>query len=203
MTQKTHEELKKELAVVIAGFMDILEALDPKKTPEPVAELAAPMDVVAAAPEPPKKEPSGVAQLLETVPASVLHARHYQELHRQDAYSKTLALNTSWDVAVQMDGKKVHDAGCARPDSCSDSSTAQRVRPSPWSSISCAMRRNETCVLYCRHADDGWTDELWEAACVHLCRNGVYRQFMRRFPHAGDGTGPVPWTEYWALHWDH
>ena len=46
-------------------------------------------------------------------------------------------------------------------------------RPSPWGDIVMAINRNETCVLYCKHKDDGWTPELWQAACTHLTQNGV------------------------------
>lgn len=161
--QKTHEELKKELAGVVAHFQALLDAMEPTP-PQP------------AAPEPvpdPKKEPSGVAQLLETVPASVQHAHHYQELTKQDAYGTHLALRAAWDTVVQMNGKKAVDEGYARAHACTDSSTVQRMRPSPWHDIMRAMGRNETCVLYCKHPDDGWTDALWDAAVAHLKANDV------------------------------
>lgn len=189
--QKTHEELKKELAGVVAHFQALLDAMEPTP-PQP----AAPEPVPEPVPDP-KKEPSGVAQLLETVPASVQHAHHYQELTKQDAYGTHLALRAAWDTVVQMNGKKAVDEGYARAHACTDSSTVQRMRPSPWHDIMRAMGRNETCVLYCKHADDGWTDALWDAAIAHLNENGVRHTHGLNMYNAPDDKK----CQYWMLWW--
>lgn len=85
----------------------------------------------------------------------------------------TEKLNESWHTAVGF-GKGIEKSDTnARRDAMSLYGGAMRKRPSPWEAISHAVRRNETCVLYCKHEDDGWTDALWEAACMHLKENGV------------------------------
>ncbi len=65
------------------------------------------------------------------------------------------------------------DMESTRPGVLCEYGSLLHKRPSPWHAIERAVLRNETCVLYCKHKDDGWTDALWRAAVKHLEENGV------------------------------
>lgn len=196
--QKTHEELKKELAGVVAHFQALLDAMEPTPpqpaAPEPASPKPKPPTAVAD-PVPKPVEPA-VQVLLAKVPASLACLDALQKVDQAGSRATLDAVEAQWREAVQT-VKPVGVYDNLRPNACSDYCNGAQKRPSPWRDIHCAMRRNETCVLYCKHADDGWTDALWDAAIAHLNENGVRHTHGLNMYNAPDDKK----CQYWMLWW--
>lgn len=216
-TPTVHDALNNLALVALQLQLAIGTLRDSTTKPEqvPPAPVSAPMTIMheavaepavapAPAPEPPKKT---LADLVRDRQCFFVKKRDQllaDEKSRKPLYDDGLtdALAEAVGTTPLYDGKG-HWANVRAGDAFDVNGATVAARKSPWNDIRCAMLRNETCVLYCKHADDGWTDSLWGAAVKHLATNGVFLQFARRFHHPRDGTGPVPWTEYWVLHWGH
>ena len=168
--QKTPEELKKELAGVVAHFQALLDAMEPTP-PQPAAPEPVPEPAVPAIP----KAPSFL-KTTEATRAAVFEKLNTDRATRKvtdDGYARVSALNDQWHELVGY-GKDVRVTDeDERPGAVTEHGCPVRKRPSPWQAIERGVRRGETCVLYCKHPDDGWTDALWDAAVAHLKANDV------------------------------
>lgn len=192
--QKTHEELKKELAGVVAHFQALLDTMDkPEPVVEAVADPPAAPSVAMPAPEPPKKT---LVDLVRDRQRFFVQKRDQllaDEKSRKPLYDD--GLTDAWAEAVgttPLYDSKGHWANVRAGNAFDVNGATVAARKSPWNDIRCAMLRNETCVLYCCHADDGWTDKTWLAAVKHLSEHGVDMVYS----HARAGNG------YWALRWE-
>jgi len=210
MTQKTHAELKKELEGVMAHFKAMLDALEQNEvtttvpTPAPAATVAEPVANLVVAADPPALEK--VVSFIDTASAAREAGAKYTAKYN-DYMAKRRAvplsrLNDKWRAAVGFPEQQAAsgvdiDMGTVRPDAMSEYSSLLTKRPSPWLAIERAVLRNETCVLYCKHADDGWTDALWDAAIAHLNENGVRHTHGLNMYNAPDDKK----CQYWMLWW--
>lgn len=170
----------------------------PDETPVPVPEAPAALTVAvppaAPTPEPATPEPEkpklSFFQAVDELRRTGL-AAHDAVMKRDDARRALVYehLQTGWRTVMgTATGERLKRPGATS----TDAYDPVECRPSPWLAIRSAALRNETCVLYCKHKDDGWTSELWRAAVRHLNANGVWCS----------GISDAEGTSYWALRWE-
>lgn len=170
--------------------------VDPVSAPVPVAvaEPTVAEPPAAPAPEPPKKT---LVDLVRDRQRFFVEKRDQllaDEKSRKPLYDD--GLTDAWAEAVgttPLYDNRGHWANVRAGDAFDVNGATVAARKSPWNDIRCAMLRNETCVLYCKHADDGWTVATWAAALSHLKANGVSCYYSDSEPRT---------TRYFILRWE-